>query len=87
MDDDDCRDMLLMTALLEDDDDLVKIVLVNELMQQDSLLKRAAKSGATMDDMHDWFDGTGRWDRKPVPHERRWWSQKAHKLPSATFRA
>ncbi|CAN0228851.1 unnamed protein product [Ectocarpus fasciculatus] len=40
-----------------------------------------------MDNLQDWLDGTDRWDRKGVPHERRWWRQKAHELPSATFRS
>lgn len=68
-------------------DDVMELVLLQELMAEDGGLLAQAKRGATMDNLQDLVDGTGRWDRKGVPHERRWWNQKAHKVPSATFRS
>ena len=38
-------------------------------------------------DMQDWEDGTGRWNRKGTPHDKRWWHTQAHKLLSRTFSA
>lgn len=36
-------------------------------------------------DMQDRQDGTGRWNRKGTPHDKRWWNQQAHRLSSRTF--
>ncbi|CAM9779223.1 unnamed protein product, partial [Ectocarpus sp. 12 AP-2014] len=45
--------------------------------KKDSILTKAMIQGATLDNLQEWLDGTGRWDRQGVPHERRRWRQKA----------
>ena len=64
------------------------LVLIHELVDDDDgILMKEVRRGATEDNLEDWMDGTGRWDRKGVPHEKRWWNKKAHNVSSATFRS
>ncbi|CAB1106548.1 unnamed protein product [Ectocarpus sp. CCAP 1310/34] len=73
---------------MELDSDVEDLLIIDELLSDDEgLLTKELKRGATQDNLDDWFDGTGRWDRKGVPHEKRCWNKKAHRTPSATFRS
>lgn len=70
------------------DGDVEDLLILMELLDDDAggILGEMRK-GATYDNIEDWISGTGRWDRKDVPHEKRWWKKKAQKVPSATFRS
>lgn len=77
----------MSAAEMEVDQDVMDYVLLEELLDDDDgLLTQELNRGATMDNIEDWIDGTGRWARQGVPHEKRWWNKKAHHLPSALFR-
>jgi len=74
---------------MEVDSDVDDLFILQELLDDDvgDLIMDEVERGANMDNLEDWFDGTGRFDRKGIPHERRWWKTRAHKVSSATFRA
>lgn len=62
-------------------------VITEELMEDDDdPILQQVQAGATLDNIDDWINGTGRWDRQGTPHVARWWNQTAHTIPSATFR-
>ena len=81
--------MLPSASEMDVDDDVEELLVLEELLHDDlsDLLMKEVERGATMDNLEDWFDGTGRFDRKGVPYERRWWKTRAHKVSSATFRS
>lgn len=66
-----------------DDADLVLLVELLEDEEDDPTMEQLR--GADYHDIQDWQDGTGRWDRKGIPHDKRLWRKEAHKLPSRTF--
>lgn len=70
-----------------DADDAMELLMLDMVLKQSGGLASEIRRGATMDNLEDLVDGTGRWERKGVPHERRWWSTKAHKIPAAMFRS
>lgn len=59
---------------MEVDRDVEDPLILEELLDDDvgDLIMGEVRRGADMDNLEDWFDGTGRFDRRGVPHERRW---------------
>lgn len=68
--------------------DFVKLLVLMELIgdpPEDPPLEQLRD--AEYHDMQDKKDGTGRWNKKGTPHDKRWWHTKAHRLDSRTFTA